>query len=67
MVDYPKMYATLCIAIDNAIDPLEKIPAARQIAWNLRGALLEAENIYIESATYTSSADGVDRADTQRI
>ena len=51
MADYNKMYAVLCKAIDDAIDPLEQIPEAEQIAKKLQDALLEAEEMYIESKT----------------
>ena len=50
MTDYKKMYAILCRAIDNSIDPLEQIPHARSEAEKLKAALLEAEEIYISTA-----------------
>lgn len=49
MADYQRMYAVLCRAIDDVIDPLERIPLALPWAACLRRALLEAEEIYIES------------------
>lgn len=49
MADYKKMYAILCKAIDDAIDPLEQIPEAKRISKNLQDALLEAEEIYIDT------------------
>ena len=52
MPDYRKMYAVLCGAIDDAIEPLEKIPEAAQIAQALQNALYEAEEIYIDTSPY---------------
>lgn len=52
MPDYKKMYAVLCKAIDDAIDPLEQNPSANQIAKSLQDALLEAEEIYIDTTPY---------------
>lgn len=57
MPDYKKMYAVLCKAIDDAIDPLEQIPSAKQIAGSLQNALLEAEEIYIDTTPYTETSD----------
>ena len=47
MPNYQKMYAILCGAIDDVIDPLEKIPLAVPSARKLRAALEEAEELYI--------------------
>ena len=58
MPDYKKMYAVLCGAIDDVIDPLEKIPLARDCVKSLKAALLEAEEIYIETSPYDITADG---------
>ncbi|MBQ6430959.1 MAG: hypothetical protein IJJ99_03675 [Oscillospiraceae bacterium] len=49
MADYQRMYAILCKAIDDAIDPLKKIPLALPWAARLRKALLEAEDVYIDA------------------
>lgn len=49
---YRKMYAVLCTAIDEVIDPLEKIPLAAPQARKLREALREAEDIYIKTTVY---------------
>ena len=57
MADYKKMYAVLCGAIDDVIDPLEKIPLARDCVEKLKAALLEAEDIYIETSPYDITAD----------
>ena len=57
MPDYKKMYAVLCGAIDDVIDPLEKIPLARDCVEKLKAALLEAEEIYIETSPYDITAD----------
>lgn len=50
MADYERMYALLCGAVDNAIDALENVPAAERISQSLQSALLEAEEIYIQTA-----------------
>lgn len=50
MTDYRKMYAVLCGAVDDVIDPLENIPAAVPLAAVLRSALEQAEEIYIATA-----------------
>ena len=55
MPDYKKMYAVLCKAIDDAIEPLEKIPEVAQIARALQDALYEAEEIYIDTSPYDLS------------
>ena len=49
MVDYKKMYITLCAAVDEAIAQLEKLPLAAPQAMLLKNALLEAEEIYIQT------------------
>ena len=49
MADYKKMYAILCGAIDDIIDPLQQIPAAVPYAQQLRSALLETEEIYLRT------------------
>ena len=48
--DYQKMYAILCAAIDQAIEPLRRIPQAHPIADALERALLEAESVYLATA-----------------
>lgn len=50
MADYRKMYAILCAAIDDVIDPLEKNPLAHFEVEKLRAALLSAEEVYIDSS-----------------
>lgn len=50
MPDYEKMYALLCVAIDDAIAPLERIPDAQPIARQLVAALNAAEDIYIDTS-----------------
>lgn len=55
MADYKKMYAVLCTAIDGEIDTLRKIPLALASAKRLENALLEAEEIYIETSSYVES------------
>lgn len=54
MADYRKMYAVLCKAVDDAIEPLEALPPAQQIVEKLRMALLEAEEIYITTSPEVS-------------
>ena len=49
MADYKKMYCILCAAVDKTIDPLEKIPLAAPQVGVLKNALLEAEEIYIQT------------------
>ena len=50
MADYRKMYTILCAAIDDIIDPLEKIPLAHFEVEKLRAALLSAEEVYINTS-----------------
>ena len=52
MANYRKMYAVLCAAIDEVIDPLEKIPLAAPQARKLHEAMREAEDIYIKTTAY---------------
>ncbi len=47
MANYQKMYAILCGAVDDVIEPLERIPLAHNAVQTLRQALLEAEDVYI--------------------
>lgn len=58
MPDYMKMYAVLCKAIDNVIDPLERIPLAQPSVESLKSALHEAEEIYIDSSLYFEKTAG---------
>ena len=55
MADYKRMYAVLCTAIDREIDALREIPLALASANRLENALLEAEEIYIETSSYVES------------
>ena len=57
MADYKKMYAVLCTAIDREIDTLKEIPLALASANRLENALLEAEDIYIETSSYAEPDD----------
>ena len=57
MPDYKKMYAVLCAAIDGEIDALKEIPLALASANRLENALLEAEEIYIETSTDEKSSE----------
>ena len=53
MADYQKMYAVLCGAIDDVLDGLQTIPLAQPYARKLYSALLDAEDIYIDTTLYT--------------
>lgn len=57
MIDYQKMYAILCTAIDEVIDPLERIPPARPEAQRLRAAMLAAEEVYIDTAPFAEDEE----------
>ena len=50
MTDYRKMYIVLCAAIDGVIDPLDRVTEAAPYVRKLKRALLEAEEIYIETS-----------------
>lgn len=52
MADYKRMYTLLCKTIDDVIDPLAQIPAAKIYALHLQNALLQAEEIYISTTPY---------------
>ena len=56
MADYQKMYAVLCGAIDDVLDGLRTIPLAQPYARQLYSALLDAEDIYIDTTFYTCSS-----------
>ncbi|MCQ2406885.1 MAG: hypothetical protein MJ067_06710 [Oscillospiraceae bacterium] len=58
MPDYKRMYITLCTAVDNVIDELDRLPGAGLCAFTLRNALLRAEEIYIESSPAIENAEG---------
>lgn len=47
MAEYEKMYAILCAAIDQVIEPLRRIPLAWSSAEILQSALWQAEEIYL--------------------
>lgn len=49
MAGYKKMYAVLCGTVDDIIDELETIPLALPAATSLRNALLQTEEIYIDT------------------
>ena len=55
MADYQKLYALLCGAIDDVIDPLERIPLAVPYAKKLRHALAQAEEHYIDTSAYPAA------------
>ena len=57
MTDYRKMYYVLCKAIDDVIDPLDRIPLAKLYAEQLQKALLEAEEIYINTTPYAEETE----------
>ena len=58
MADYERMYALLCGAIDQVIDPLEQIPLAWPEAAILRQALEEAEECYLRTTPYAENREG---------
>ena len=49
MADYQKMYILLCAAIDGVLDRLLENEEVSDIGEKLRDALLQAEEIYIET------------------
>ena len=57
MADYRKMYALLCAAIDDVIDPLSEIPRAKPHVERLQAALLRAEELYIDTSPYAEETD----------
>lgn len=63
MPDYQKMYAILCAAMDSVIDPLEHIPLAIPAAARLRKAMLEAEEVYINTSPCLTEEPGLFRGD----
>lgn len=48
-MNYKKMYAILCGAVDDVIDDLNQIPLARPAARKLQKAMLDAEEVCITS------------------
>ena len=56
--DYKKMYAVLCGTVDDVIDELETIPLALPEATSLRNALLQTEEIYIDTCMYSEPKYG---------
>ena len=57
MADYAKMYAIVCGAVNDVIDELEHIPLALHAAFNLRSALEQAEELYIETSLTAAEHD----------
>lgn len=49
MADYKKMYILLCAAIDEVLDRLLESEETLEIGEKLRDALLQAEEIYMET------------------
>ena len=49
MPEYQKMYALLCGAIDEVIEPLLEIPLALPYAIKLQAALEAAEELYLSA------------------
>ena len=49
MPEYQKMYALLCGAIDEVIEPLSEIPLALPYAIKLQAALEAAEELYLSA------------------
>ena len=50
MTDYKSMYTLLCKKVDEALSELESIPEAHSCYEKLLAALLEAEEIYIDTS-----------------
>ena len=48
MIEYEKMYAVLCGAVDTALELIEQNSDTRQVAETLQMALNKAESMYIE-------------------
>ena len=48
MIEYEKMYAVLCGAIDTALELLEQNADAAQVAASLQAALSKTENMSLE-------------------
>lgn len=57
MVEYEKLYARLCGAVDDVLDALGTIPEARHIRQRLQEALLEAEEQYLLSIEETGETE----------
>ena len=49
MADYKKMYILLCSAIDDVLDRLLESADTAEIGQTLQDALLQAEEIYIDT------------------
>ena len=48
MVEYEKMYAVLCGAIDTALELIEQNADIQRVAEALQAALSKAEDMYLE-------------------
>ncbi len=48
MVEYEKMYAVLCGAIDTALELIEQNADIQRVAETLQAALSKAEDMYLE-------------------
>ena len=48
MVEYEKMYAVLCGAIDTALELIEQNADNRQVTETLQAALSKTEDMYLE-------------------
>ena len=59
MADYQKMYAILCKAVDEAIDPLERVGINSAIVKKLQDALLDAEEVYINTSVDSTENNGL--------
>ena len=54
MAAHQKLYAVLCRAPADVLDGLRTIPLAQPYARQLYSALLDAEDIYIDTTSYTA-------------
>ena len=57
MADYQRMYAMLCSAVAAVIPALEEIPAANPSMRILQQALLNVEELYIQTTPYVLSEE----------
>lgn len=57
MADYQRMYAMLCSAVAAVIPALEEIPAANPSMRILQQALLNTEELYIQTTPYVLSEE----------
>lgn len=59
MADYQRMYTIMCAAVDDVIEPLEQLGLAAAQVRRLRDALLQAEEVYIQTTATTQRKNGI--------